>query len=105
MHVLLVEVPDCPHAAGAAARLTEALDLVGRGDVRVDRVVVSSAAEAGRLGAPGSPTILVNGRDLFPSKDSAAGGALACRLYRTPAGLAGVPTVDQLVDALSAWEA
>ncbi|MBM7832707.1 hypothetical protein JOE59_003412 [Agromyces cerinus] len=48
----------------------------------------------------GSPTIAVDGRDLFPSKD--ATDALACRVYPTPPGLAGVPTVEQVAEALRA---
>lgn len=55
--------------------------------------------EAEELGFIGSPTVLVDGRDPF-----ARGGepvAMACRVFRTPDGLAGSPTVEQLVEALS----
>ena len=101
---MVVEVPDCPHAADAADRVTAALEVLGHADARVDRVAVTTVEEMDRLRAPGSPTILVNGRDLFPWRGEAPGCALACRVYSTPTGLAGAPTVDQLVDALSALE-
>jgi len=105
MQVMVVEVPNCPHAADAADRVTAALKVLGHGDAQVERVVVTTVEEMDRLGAPGSPTILVNGRDLFPWRGAAPGRAVACRVYATPTGLAGAPTVDQLVDAFSAWEA
>jgi hypothetical protein len=46
----------------------------------------------------GSPTIWLDGTDPFES--AAAAPALACRVYPTPVGLAGSPTVDQLADVL-----
>ena len=104
MHVTVIEVADCPHAADAADRVTAALEVLGHGDAHVECVVVTTVEEADRLGARGSPTILVNGRDLFPWRGAAPGRALACRVYSTPTGLAGAPTVNQLVDALSALE-
>jgi hypothetical protein len=103
MRVAVVEVPDCPHAASAVDRVAAALKLAGHEGVGVDRVVVDTIEQADRLGAPGSPTILVDGRDLFPTR-MPSGGGLACRLYPTPEGLAGAPTVEQLVDALSGLE-
>ena len=47
----------------------------------------------------GSPTIEVDGTDLFPS--DGATNDLACRVYRTPTGLAGLPTQEQIVEALN----
>jgi hypothetical protein len=53
-------------------------------------------AEAGPF--RGSPTVLVNGRDPFADTDSPVG--FSCRVYRTEGGLAGAPTVEQLVAVL-----
>ena len=53
-------------------------------------------AEAARF--RGSPTVLVDGRD--PFADPAAPVGLSCRVYRTADGLAGSPTVDQLLAVL-----
>ncbi len=55
---------------------------------------VETPEEAERLRFVGSPTILVDGRDPFPILETSFG--LSCRLYETPDGLAGSPTVDQL---------
>lgn len=48
----------------------------------------------------GSPTITIDGKDVFPADGGSA--ELACRLYLTPDGLAGLPTVDQLMDGMNA---
>jgi hypothetical protein len=46
----------------------------------------------------GSPTVLVDGRDPVLDRDAPVG--LSCRVYRTVDGLAGSPTLEQLVAAL-----
>jgi hypothetical protein len=48
----------------------------------------------------GSPTILIDGRDAFPGAEELP--AWSCRLYATEAGLRGVPTLQQLAEALMA---
>jgi hypothetical protein len=60
---------------------------------------VETDAEA-ELGFAWSPTFTVDGVDLFDT--AAAAGMLACRIYPTAAGLAGVPEVSDLVAALTA---
>lgn len=50
------------------------------------------------LGFVGSPTVLVNGIDPFARDGSPEG--LACRVDMAPEGLAGSPTVDQLMEVL-----
>jgi hypothetical protein len=42
----------------------------------------------------GSPSLLIEGRDPFATPAARTG--LACRVYSTPDGLAGSPTVAQL---------
>ncbi|WP_116244608.1 DsbA family protein [Nocardiopsis sp. FIRDI 009] len=98
MNVALLYFDGCPNWRLAQARLRQALTLVGRLDDAVDLVAVRTEEEARERGFPGSPTIRVNGRDPFPH-----GGThgLACRVYPTSEGLAGAPTVDQLVRALT----
>jgi type IV secretory pathway TraG/TraD family ATPase VirD4 len=54
--------------------------------------------DAERLGFIGSPTVLVDGSDPFATPGAPIG--LACRVYVTPEGLAGSPTLDQLMEAL-----
>ena len=66
--------------------------------VQVSTLAVESDEDAVRMGFTGSPTVLMEGTDPFVQPGSSP--ALACRLYATPAGLAGSPTIDQLVAAL-----
>ncbi|HSN06873.1 MAG TPA: thioredoxin family protein [Candidatus Angelobacter sp.] len=101
MRVTVLYVEDCPSWRVADRRLAEALRAVGLGGVVVDRRLVTSDEEARRTGFSGSPTILLDGVDPFhEGADDAVG--LSCRLYRTPSGLAGSPTLDQLVEVLAA---
>lgn len=95
----LLSFDGCPHSAVAEERLTSALAIVGRGDVEITYVLVETPEDAERLGFLGSPTILVDGSDPFATGDEQP--ALACRLFSTPGGRAGSPTVEQLVEVLS----
>lgn len=67
--------------------------------VWVSLVAVETHEDADRLGFTGSPTIWLDGADPFAQPDAVP--ALACRVYPTANGLAGSPTVDQLVHALT----
>lgn len=96
MRISVVQVDGCPNAPVAVTRVTAALARLGLADVGVETVVVTTAAQAARAGAAGSPTVLVDGRDLFPG--SVPDGGLSCRLYPTTAGLEGAPSVEQLVE-------
>jgi hypothetical protein len=51
------------------------------------------------VGFRGSPTVLVDGRDPFADRQAPVG--LSCRVYSTPEGLAGAPTVAQLIEVLA----
>lgn len=66
----------------------------------VELVAINTDEEAQRLRFPGSPTIRVDDRDLFPVADR-AGYALGCRMYATPEGLKGSPTAEMVRVALA----
>jgi hypothetical protein len=99
VEVTLLFIEDCPNWRRAEERLHTALALSGRADVVVRREPVGSIEEAERRGCRGSPSVLVDGRDPFADPDAPVG--LACRLYRTPAGIDTAPAVDDLVAVLS----
>ena len=88
----------CPNWQEADERLREALARAGRDDVRVERHLVATHEEAVSAGFRGSPTVLVNGWDPFADPDAPVG--LSCRMYRTENGLAGSPTIEQLLTVL-----
>ena len=99
MRVSLLYIDDCPSWQVANERLAEALHRTGRGDVEIELRLVASDAEAQALHFRGSPTIRLDGTDVLGS-GATEGFGLSCRLYVTDAGLAGSPTVAQLVAAL-----
>jgi hypothetical protein len=66
----------------------------------VSLVSVNTDEEARRLRYPGSPTIRVDGEDLFPVPDRTE-YALGCRMYATAEGLKGSPTAMMLRAALA----
>lgn len=101
VRISLLYVEDCPSWQLAESRLAEALRLLGRPDQQVERVRVATDAQAQAWRFRGSPTILVDGEDPFHVGGPGAYG-LSCRLYATDAGLAGAPTVDDLLVALAA---
>lgn len=92
MDITLLYFEGCPNWKVADERL--ATIAAERSDITVTHHLVGSIEEAERLGFHGSPSILVNGEDAFADADTAVG--LTCRVYRTPEGPAGAPTVEQL---------
>ena len=60
----------------------------------LERCPVETVEDAERLRFRGSPTVLVDGRDVFAHGDEPIG--LSCRVYHSDQGLAGAPTVQQL---------
>lgn len=91
MRIELLYFDGCPHWQTADARLQEVAVPLG---LIVEHRLVTTPAEAEAAGFRGSPTILIDGVDPFAVGDEPAG--LSCRLYRTPDGPAGAPTVAQL---------
>jgi hypothetical protein len=65
-----------------------------------DRRHVETDEDAQRLQFRGSPTVLIDGRDVFATGDEPVG--LSCRMYQTGSGFAGAPSVEQLRGVLTA---
>ena len=99
MRVEVLYFDGCPTYRAAQKILREVLAGEGVG-ADVALLKVGSEEEARRLGFPGSPTIRIDGRDLFPAAKR-AGHALGCRVYATPEGLRGSPTPDMVRAALA----
>ncbi|UVJ40383.1 hypothetical protein [Arthrobacter sp. CJ23] len=85
-------IADCPNSGPALELYRRALAEEGR-DAEVHVREVSSEDEARELGFHGSPTFMIGGRDLFPSS---AEPAVTCRVYPTPDGLSGQPSLAAL---------
>lgn len=97
MDVTLLYFDDCPNWLVANAHLGSLV--VEHPEMLITRHVVDTAEEAERTGFRGSPSILINGKDPFANPEDPVG--LSCRIYRTPDGPAGSPTLDQLRDVLA----
>lgn len=97
MDITLLYFDGCPNWKIADERL--AAIAAERSDITVTRQLVESTEQAERLGFHGSPSILADGVDLFADPD--AGVGLSCRVYQTPDGPAGTPSVVQLRTALA----
>lgn len=98
MKVDVVHIDDCPNWVTAGDRVRAALDALGMVDVPVGYVLLRTPEEASEVVFAGSPTILLDGQDAFPSGGSTTD--LACRVYMTDTGLAGLPTVSQIEHAI-----
>ncbi len=95
MKVELLYLDGCPNWKTADERLRELATECG---FELGRRTVTTPEEARKAGFRGSPTILIDGKDPFASGDEHF--SLSCRVYRTPAGVAGAPSIDQLREAL-----
>ncbi|MCE0459491.1 thioredoxin family protein (plasmid) [Curtobacterium sp. C1] len=98
MEITLQYFDGCPNWEATAERL--AVIAAEHPAVTVLRQRIATQEEAEAADFRGSPTLLINGSPLFPAPDAPAG--LSCRVYLTPAGLAGSPTLEQLRDAIAA---
>jgi hypothetical protein len=100
MQVELLWFAGCPSYLRAQELLAQVLREEGI-DAPIEMIQVHDDAEAIALKFLGSPTIRLNGRDPFaePGQDQFA---MQCRVYRTPAGLKGVPTLEMLRAAVRA---
>ena len=65
----------------------------------VTRRLVETPEDAERVGFLGSPSIQIDGVDLFAEPGAHVG--LACRRYAVPGGHEGAPTLGQLRGALA----
>ena len=98
MKVEILYFDGCPIYLEAKKALRGVLEEQGV-DAEVELVAVNTDEEAQELRFAGSPTIRVDGEDLFPVPER-AGYALGCRMYTTPEGLRGSPTAEMLKEAL-----
>lgn len=99
MEIVLQYFDGCPNWKVTQERL----DVIAaeRPHTTVTRQLVETLDQAERVGFHGSPSILIDGQDPFADPDTGVG--LACRIYRTPDGPAGAPTLEQLRVAVARY--
>lgn len=96
--VELLYAGHCPNVAGTREQLFRAFTEVGL-QPRWTEWQVDAADAPDRVRGYGSPTVLVDGRDVVPVDGS---GHDACRIYeRFEGGMSGVPSIESIVAALA----
>jgi hypothetical protein len=98
MKVELLYFDGCPAYRTAEKILKETLADEGI-EAKVHMVTVNTDGDARRIRFPGSPTIRVDERDLFPAPER-EDWRLGCRVYATPEGMKGSPTAEMIREAL-----
>jgi hypothetical protein len=97
MQIDVLYFEDCPSWQGGLENLKAALAAEAlAADIRL--VQVRDDAEAARLHFLGSPSFRVNGLELWD--ESRGDYSLSCRLYATPQGMKGAPTVEMVREKL-----
>jgi len=99
MEINLLFFDGCPSWQQGLKNLHTALAIEGiQAEIRLVKVENETSAE--RIHFLGSPSYQINGIDLWPENRQSYG--LSCRVYATPFGIKGVPTVDMLREKLRA---
>lgn len=80
MKVELVHIVDCPNTAITGANARAALDAAELAEVPIELVAIHTKAEAANTRFGGSPTILVDGVDLFPAQPARSRAGARCNL-------------------------
>jgi hypothetical protein len=97
--VELLWFSNCANHAAARRMLEEVIAEVAPG-TPIHDVDATDPVLAQRVRFPGSPTIRVDGRDVDPNYNDPGDYTPRCRLYRTDAGLRGLPERRWITDAL-----
>ncbi len=92
MHIALPYVDGCPNWAVVDQRFAKIIAKCP--EITLTRYRERTIEDAERVGFHGSPGILVNGANAFAGGEANIG--LPCRLYATPDGPSGAPTIYQL---------
>ena len=98
MKIELLYLTDCPSYQGARIAVEQVLVEEGIA-APMEMVCVMDEDDATMKQFVGSPTLRVNGADLFPDQMSGV-YSMQCRVYHTPQGFKGIPTKEVLRAAL-----
>lgn len=97
MKVELLYFDGCPFWQSGLQNLHSALEANGL-DVSVELVQVLDNDDAARSKFLGSPSFRVNGIDLWNEERDTY--SLSCRVYATPEGMKGSPSIAMLQDTI-----
>ena len=102
MKIELLYFDGCPSWSNAYDSLVESLRKL---EISAEIALIAVETEQGAIEYKftGSPTIRVDGADLFPTGQTDF--SLGCRVYLTPEGLKGWPTKGMIIEKLASIEA
>jgi hypothetical protein len=87
--------PSWKETLGHLREILEEMNIID--EVKLIRVETDDDAVSHQF--PGSPTIKINGHDIFPTKQD--NYALGCRIYETPDGFKGSPSKEMIREKFS----
>ena len=96
MQIAILYFEGCPNHVPTVERVKQIVADMGLA-VPVAEVQIRTPEEAQQQRFLGSPTVLVNGRDIDPNARQQTSYGLSCRVYR---GMAGLPPEDMIRTAL-----
>lgn len=99
MQIELLYFDGCPSWENGLKNLEVALQEEGL-PTSVEMVKVTDDNDAARLKFLGSPSFQIKGQDLWPEERDTY--SLSCRVYKTPEGMKGWPSVEMLREKLKA---
>ena len=100
MKIDLLYFDGCPSWESALTNLKAALIAEGL-EVEIRLIKIESDEQATQLKFLGSPSFHVNGQDWWPEERNTYN--LSCRIYPTPQGIKGAPTVEMLREKIQAY--
>jgi hypothetical protein len=99
MDIEILHIEECPNWRETGEAVARVLAELGAADTPVRFTLLSSREQAEAVPFAGSPTVLIDGVDAFPS--DGATSELACRVYRVGDHFAGAPSIGDLRMALA----
>jgi hypothetical protein len=97
MNIKLLYFSGCPSWKNTLELLTDFIES-HQVQVEIKLIQVETKEEAENHQFYGSPTIKVNGKDLFPVDQGHY--HLGCRIYKTPTGFKGSPSKEMIEEKL-----
>src|SRR5262245_61688374 len=97
MRVRVLVSEKCPHRAPTIRLVCDVMEQFGV-ESSIEEITVRDVEQARRLHFLGSPTVLIDGRDIEPARRTDINFGIRCRLY----GKSGTPSREMVVAAFNA---
>jgi hypothetical protein len=96
MQIQFLYFDGCPSWQGGLKNLKHALTEMNLSDEAIEILNIKTDEEAKKYQFIGSPTIRVDGEDIDPAASDQITSRRGCRIYKTPEGIKGEPTVQMI---------